>query len=110
MIEVDLSKAKRKLNSATADKTLFALSEQILADSNYYIPKDEGRLEQSSIIATRSSNHAQIIWDTPYARRLYWNPQFNFSTDVNPNARGLWYKHAETQNFSNWLRIITKGF
>lgn len=30
------------------------------------------------------------IGDTPYARRLYFHPEYNFQTVNNPNAQGQW--------------------
>jgi len=35
---------------------------------------------------------ALIKTDTPYARRLYFHPEFNFRTNKNPNAQGQWYE------------------
>lgn len=33
---------------------------------------------------------ALCIGDTPYARRLYFHPEYNFQKVNNPNAQGLW--------------------
>ena len=84
-------------------KLKFEVASQVLKDSNFYIPKDRGALEASSLI--HSDLEAGIIkWATPYARRLYWNPQYNFSHDVNPNARGLWFEAAKAERMSDWIR------
>ncbi|MHB8061257.1 MAG: hypothetical protein ACYDG2_01280, partial [Ruminiclostridium sp.] len=32
----------------------------------------------------------RISYDTPYARRLYWHPEYNFRTDKNASAQGKW--------------------
>jgi len=32
-----------------------------------------------------------IVSDTPYARRKYFNPQFDFNTSVNSQAGGRWF-------------------
>jgi hypothetical protein len=29
-------------------------------------------------------------FSTPYARRLYFHPEYNFSTKENPHAKGMW--------------------
>lgn len=29
----------------------------------------------------------------PYARRLYYHPEYNFQTVNNPNAQGRWLDH-----------------
>lgn len=31
-----------------------------------------------------------ISWNTPYARRLYFHPEYNFSKLEHANAQGLW--------------------
>jgi hypothetical protein len=31
-----------------------------------------------------------VGFNTPYARRLYYHPEYNFRTDKNPNAQGRW--------------------
>ena len=56
------------------------------------VPKDTGTLETSG----NGSNHfgnrvgAQVSYNTPYARRLYFHPEYNFRKDKNRNAQGRW--------------------
>ena len=33
-----------------------------------------------------------LVSNTPYARRLYYHPEYNFDTGENPHARGEWYE------------------
>lgn len=84
------------------------LDQQVLKDSNYYIPKDQGYLEQSAILNSKIGE-GEIIWRTPYARRLYYNPQYNFSTDRNPNARGLWFEEAKAAKRKEWIDLAEKA-
>jgi|SRR5690606_22401678 hypothetical protein len=81
------------------------LDEQILKDSNKYAPEDTGELIRSSIRSTRFGS-GRIIWDTPYARRLYYNPQYNFSKDKNPNAGGLWFRRARARHLNQWKKML----
>lgn len=53
------------------------------------VPKDTGNLEESAVTGAEN-NRGFMSYNTPYARRLYYNPQFNFRTDKNPNAQGRW--------------------
>lgn len=32
----------------------------------------------------------KIVSDTPYARKMYFHPEYNFNKDKNPNAGGRW--------------------
>lgn len=36
--------------------------------------------------------HTALVTDTPYARRLYFHPEYNFQTANNANARGEWLR------------------
>ncbi|MCA1183487.1 minor capsid protein [Bacillus licheniformis] len=85
----------------------FLLSSEVLKDSNYYAPMDTGALISSS---ERSSDfeNGRLIWDTPYARRLYYNPQYKFSKDKNPNARGLWFEAAKAAFLPRWIMTLER--
>lgn len=39
--------------------------------------------------------HTALLTDTPYSRKMYYHPEYNFQTVNNPNAQGLW--------LSSWL-------
>lgn len=57
-------------------------------------PRDTGNLQNESTFLDKSeSKHGKvsIISSTPYARRLYFHPEYHFQTGENPNARGKWY-------------------
>lgn len=84
-----------------------ALDSQILQDSNTFAPQDENNLIESSIRNTEPGE-GKIIWDTPYARRLYYNPQYNFSKDKNPQAQGLWFEAAKSAHVKDWEAIMQK--
>lgn len=38
------------------------------------------------------SGRAVIVSSTPYARRLYFHPEYHFDKGENPNAKGKWYE------------------
>ena len=37
----------------------------------------------------------RLVHSVPYARRLYYHPEFNFDTSENPNAKGHWFEDWE---------------
>lgn len=59
------------------------------------MPFDTGNLQNESTFVD-ASNSAQgrvsLVTSTPYARRLYYHPEYNFQTGENPSAGGEWYK------------------
>jgi hypothetical protein len=109
-VEIDMSANEFNRDYQKAlSRAQFALDTQILKDSNYFIPKDTGFLEQSSLRASDIGG-GLLRWDTPYARRLYYNPQYNFQQDINPNARGLWFEEARARFAPEWERIAQHTF
>lgn len=74
---------------------LDATAEKLLGDvvDAQVIPFDVGTLQNASTKVDRSDlsrGIARVVSNTPYARRLYYHPEYNFQTDNNPNARGKW--------------------
>ena len=57
-------------------------------------PRDTGNLQNDSTFVDRSRSKlgkVSLVSSTPYARRLYFHPEYHFDTGENPNARGRWY-------------------
>lgn len=58
-------------------------------------PFDTGNLQNESTFvdySEASKGKATLVSNTPYARRLYYHPEYHFQMDENPNARGKWYE------------------
>lgn len=58
-------------------------------------PRDTGALQNESTFVDDTdsrSGRVVIVSSTPYARRLYFHPEYHFQTAENPNARGKWYE------------------
>ena len=56
--------------------------------------RDTGNLQNESTFvdcSNSSKGKVSIVSSTPYARRLYFHPEYHFSKDENPNAKGKWY-------------------
>lgn len=59
------------------------------------MPMDTGTLQNSSTFVETSESSTGvvgIISDTPYARRLYYHPEYNFRTSENKKAGGKWFQ------------------
>lgn len=57
------------------------------------MPRDTGHLQNDSTFVDYSRSKqgtVSLISQTPYARRLYFHPEYNFQTKENPNAQGKW--------------------
>jgi hypothetical protein len=69
------------------------------------MPRDTGALQnESSFVdySQSSKGRATLVSSTPYARRLYYHPEYDFKTDENPNAKGKW--------FDDWIDGSQKDF
>lgn len=68
------------------------------------IPRDSGNLQENTFCdySRSGSGIVQIVSQNPYARRLYYHPEYNFSTAENTNARGRWY--------DDWINGDKKDF
>jgi Minor capsid protein len=86
----------------------YVLDNAVIKDSNYYLPEDKGYLRKS-VIKHSKPGSGEVRWQTPYARRLYYNPQYDFSTDINPNAQGLWYEAAKAEKRDDWIDQANKA-
>ena len=57
------------------------------------MPFDTGTMQNESTFVDKSkssSGTVSIVTSTPYGRRLYFHPEYNFKTENNPNAKGKW--------------------
>ena len=71
------------------------------------MPRDIGTLQNNSTFVDDSNvnnGKVSIVSSTPYARRLYFHPEYNFDQTKNRSAGGHW--------FDNWLdgEFATQAF
>lgn len=98
-IQIDKHAVEAKVKGAWK-KGLPLLSQEILNDCNQYCKEDTGMLIASSM--THSVlNDGQLIWQTPYARRQYWEIR-TAHKDVNPKATWKWCEAAKSAYKGQW--------
>ena len=102
-VKVDMMKIPKQVDDGFKFAQ-YVVDNQVLKDSNAFVPKDQGYLEDSGILHSKIGK-GEVAWETPYARRLYYNPQYNFSKDKNPQAQGLWFEAAKSQQLKTWLKM-----
>lgn len=89
----------------TTQKAFELTAEAVLSDIqlSQTVPKNTGELERSGFTEIDVKKMvARIIFDTAYARRLYWHPEYDFRQDKNQYAGGLWmqpYIDGEKRDF-----------
>lgn len=57
------------------------------------MPKDKGDLEGDTFVDDKRviKGVVKIVSDKPYARRMYFHPEYNFNKEKNPNAGARWF-------------------
>lgn len=120
-VNIELSNAKINILIEAHKKALELTTEVVLSDikTSAVVPKDTGELERSGFVDLSEVNNmiTRIVFDTPYARRLYWHPEYNFRKDKNANAQGKWmeaYLVGDKQQFikdtySKFFKQLSKG-
>lgn len=72
------------------------------------MPFDKGTLQNKSTFVDKkksSQGNVRIVSSTPYARRLYFHPEYNFQTVNNPNAKGKWLEDwTETGKYAKEVK------
>lgn len=94
------SKVNTKALKFIHDRAIESLVETVDAvESNLKrsktIPFNTGNLQNRSMFVDDSKKNKGIVtlaYDTPYARRLYFHPEYNFRKDKNPNAGAMWFE------------------
>ena len=81
-------------------KGLPLLTASIRDDCNEYCKRDSGTLIASSMLHSKLSQ-GLIIWQTPYARRQYWEIRTAFQTR-NEKATWRWCEYAKNANVQKW--------
>ena len=54
------------------------IDSEVIRLSDPYVPFRTGMLKSSAIAATVIGS-GMVVWNTPYARKMFYNPQFNFN-------------------------------
>jgi hypothetical protein len=58
------------------------------------MPFRKGHLQDESTFVDTSASaqgHVDLVSSTPYARRLYYHPEYSFNREENPNAGAAWF-------------------
>jgi hypothetical protein len=89
----------RNINRIEGDttKALLKTADAVKTDiqQSQTMPFDTGQLQDRSTFIDDSNVDAgkvSVVSDTPYARRLYFHPEYNFSKRDNPNAGAAWFE------------------
>ena len=89
-----LDNAQLEALAMTADATLTELRDRQV------MPFDTGNLQNDSTFVDDSQrDKVSIVSSTPYARRLYFHPEYNYRRGNNASAGGKWFDSFLNDDF-----------
>lgn len=97
--------AKNAKLTAAIHKAQMKLDQQVITDSNYYVPLKTSTLQKSAIINTVLGS-GEVVWRTDYARRQYYGVNFDHSKQSNPNACARWFEAAKARKMEQWRKLV----
>ena len=98
-----LDNAQFEALEQTADATLTELRDRQV------MPFDTGNLQNDSTFVDDSQrDKVSIVSSTPYARRLYFHPEYNYRRGNNASAGGKWFESFLNDDFivSAYARLL----
>jgi hypothetical protein len=104
-----LMKAQRQALEMTGQQVL-----NDLRDSQT-MPFDTGNMQNDQTFMDDSKSDkgtVSVVTDTPYARRLYFHPEYDFQKGKNPNAGAGWFDPyidgEKTHKIKQWFKQFVK--
>ncbi|MCM1167961.1 MAG: minor capsid protein [Lachnospiraceae bacterium] len=83
------------------------LDSQVLKDTDKYVPMRTGILAKSGIIGTRIGS-GELEYSAPYARKVYYGVNINFSKSRHPLACAKFFEASKAVNKKSWLAEVRK--
>lgn len=119
IVKTDKAKWIGAINQAR-DVAAYALAEQMLADSEKYVPysggssQSAGDLRESGRVEKGESGRFYLVWDTVYALYQWFGVRADGSHRVRkyttPGTGTQWVDKAKAAKMDNWQKIAQKKF
>lgn len=78
------------------------------------MPFDTGYMQNESTYVDKkksSEGLVSVTTSTPYTRRMYYHPEYNFRTDNNPNAKGKWLEDwTENGKYGKYAKDVKNAY
>ena len=94
---IKLNEAKLKELTRQQYISLAQTADALVTDlrDSQTMPFDTGNLQNDSTFiddSQKEQGRVSVVSSTPYARRLYYHPEYNYRTTNNRNAGGKWFE------------------
>lgn len=90
------------------------LDTAVMQDTSPYVPFRQGTLDSSVIRATEVGS-GRVVYDTPYARHMYYGVHyrtgkpFTFNKRFHPLASAQWFEHSKALNKDKWVETVKRA-
>lgn len=91
------------LNLQRGGKVQQAIDNAVVRYSDPYVPYRTGRLANSAFTQSQIGN-GKIVYNAPYARKVYYDPTCRFNRQVHPLAGGYWFERMKAEHTQDILR------
>lgn len=83
------------------------LDSEVLKDSAPYVPMRTGNLMISGQTGTVIGS-GEVVYNAPYAKRMYYGTHFHFSKDKHPQACAQWFEKSKAVKKEAWIGGVNK--
>ena len=106
---IKLNEAKLKELTKQQYVSLAQTADALVTDlrDSQTMPFDTGNLQNDSTFlddSQKEKGRVSVVSSTPYARRLYYHPEYNFRTTNNRNAGGKWFEPYISGNRTDFVK------
>ena len=106
---IKLNEAKLKELTKQQYVSLAQTADALVTDlrDSQTMPFDTGNLQNDSTFiddSQKEQGRVSVVSSTPYARRLYYHPEYNFRTTNNRNAGGKWFEPYISGNRTDFVK------
>jgi hypothetical protein len=119
IVKTDRQKMRRIMGQAS-ERAMYALAEQMLADSERFVPysagsiQSAGNLRESGKVVKGENGVFYLVWDTVYALYQWYGVRADGSHKVRnyttPGTGKQWVEAARAQYGDRWQKIAQKEF
>ena len=110
-LDFDIHKCQRRFEPLFHNAQKF-LDNQVLKDSDPYVPFDTGATRQSGINQTKLGE-GLVVYKTPYVRYIYYGLHIRFRPIRHPLASAMWFEKAKAVRLRDWVegtaRVLKSG-
>ena len=106
---IKLNEAKLKELTRQQYVSLAQTADALVTDlrDSQTMPFDTGNLQNDSTFlddSQKEQGRVSVVSSTPYARRLYYHPEYNYRTTNNRNAGGKWFEPYISGNRTDFVK------